>query len=68
MNTLLGREPVLWLALVNAAIALGVGFGLPVTPAQMALIMTFSSAVLAFLTRQQVTSTFALNNPKPPAP
>lgn len=51
-----GKEPAVILGLVGAAIALGVGFGLPVTPAQVGLIMAFISAVLAVITRWQVVS------------
>lgn len=51
------REPAIILGLVGAAIALGVGFGLPVTPAQVGLIMAFVSAILAFVVRAQVVPT-----------
>lgn len=47
-----GREPVLWLALIQAGLALGVGFGLNVTTTQMGLIMAFSAALFAVITRQ----------------
>jgi hypothetical protein len=50
-----GREPVLWLAAINAGIALGVGFGLDLTNEQIGLLMAFSSALLALITRSQVT-------------
>lgn len=55
------REPAVILGLVGAAIALGVGFGLPVTPAQTGLIMAFVSAVLAFVVRSQVVPTDKAN-------
>lgn len=58
---MLGREPAVILGLVGAAIALGVGFGLPVTPAQIGLIMAFVSAVIAFVTRSQVVPTEKAN-------
>lgn len=51
------REPALWLGLVGALIAVGVGFGLKVTAEQVGLIMAGVSAVLAFITRSQVTPT-----------
>mgnify|MGYP007099618871 CR=1 FL=1 len=54
---MLGREPALWLGLVNAAIALGIGLGLHVSQEQFALIMTFVAAVLALITRSQVSPT-----------
>jgi hypothetical protein len=52
-----GREPALWLGLVSAVIALAVGFGLNVTPEQIGLIMAAVSAIIAFVTRSQVTPT-----------
>lgn len=50
-----GREPVLWLTLINSLILLGVGFGLKVTTEQIALIMTAVNAVIGFYMRSQVT-------------
>lgn len=49
-----GREPVMILATVQALLALGVGFGLPVTTEQMGLIMGAAAAVLGLWARQQV--------------
>lgn len=49
-----GREPAVILGAISAAIALGVGFGLNVTPEQVGLISAFASAVLAIVTRSQV--------------
>ena len=49
------QEPALTLAMVQAAVALAVGFGLPVTPEQVALIVAFTAAVLGWVTRTQVT-------------
>lgn len=49
------KEPVLWLATINTAIALGVGFGLQLTTEQTALITAFANAVLALITRNQVS-------------
>ena len=54
---MLGREPVLWIALINALIMLAIGFGLDWTTEQVTLVMTAVSAVLAFLARSQVTPT-----------
>jgi len=56
-----GREPAVIMGLVGAAVALGVGFGLPITPQQVGLIMAFTSAVLAFVTRSQVVPTATAN-------
>lgn len=50
-----GREPVLWLTLINSLILLGVGFGLKLTTEQIALIMTAVNAVMGFYMRSQVT-------------
>jgi hypothetical protein len=52
-----GREPVLILGLVNALIALAVGFGVNVTPEQFSLIMVATTAILSFIARQQVSPT-----------
>lgn len=49
------REPALWIGAISALIALAVGFGLPITPQQVGLIMAAVSAVLAFVTRSQVS-------------
>ena len=49
------REPAMVLAVVQAALALGIGFGLRVTPEQMALIMALAAAVLGLITRSQVS-------------
>ena len=51
---ILGREPVVILAAVNAALALGVGFGMDLTGEQQALIGAAVSAVLALVARSQV--------------
>lgn len=50
-----GREPALWLGLIQTLIALSVGFGLNLTNQQTALILSASAAVIAFVTRSQVT-------------
>lgn len=50
-----GREPALILGLVQAALALAVGFGLHLSTEQMGLLMAFSAALLAVITRQNVT-------------
>lgn len=46
-----GREPILYLALVKAGIALAVGFGFDLTSEQMALIVVFTEALLALIAR-----------------
>lgn len=48
-------EPVMTQALVQAFLAMLVGFGLPVTTQQMALMWAFSAALLGWVARQRVT-------------
>lgn len=50
-----GREPALILGALQALLALGVGFGLQLTPEQMALVLAASAAIFAVITRQNVT-------------
>lgn len=52
-----GREPALIIGFVNALIAVAVGFGLDVTPEQVGLINAAVAAVLAVITRSQVSPT-----------
>ena len=56
MENLWGREPALVVGAVSALIALAIGFGLPVSSEQMALIMAAVTAVLSVITRSQVSS------------
>ena len=49
-----GREPALILGLIQAVIAVAVGFGLNVSPEQVGLIMALSAAVAAVIVRQNV--------------
>jgi hypothetical protein len=49
------REPALWIGLVNAGIAVAVGFGLDIDAEQVGLINAAVAALLAFATRQSVT-------------
>ena len=51
----MNREPALIIGLVNALIALAVGFGLPVTSAQVGLINAAVAAILAVILRTQVS-------------
>lgn len=50
-----GREPALVMGLVQAAVALAVGFGLDITAEQVALVNGFVAAVLSVVVRSQVT-------------
>ncbi len=49
------NEPVLVLAVVQAALALAVGFGLGWTGEQVALVLALTAALLGFVARRQVT-------------
>lgn len=49
------REPALFYGVVNAVIALALSFGLDLKPDQIGAILAVTSAVLALITRTQVT-------------
>lgn len=51
------QEPALVVGLVQAGIVLGVSFGLDLTEVQTASILAFTAAVLALVTRSQVSPT-----------
>ena len=53
-------EPAAWVAVISAAIAVGVGFGLPVTSEQVGLIMAFVNVTAGLFVRSQVTPTGTL--------
>jgi hypothetical protein len=55
MNAIFGREPAALLGLIQAGLALAVGFGLQLTGEQVALTMAFAAAAVAVITRQTVT-------------
>ncbi len=55
ISNLWGREPAMILGLVQAAIALAVIFGLQLPAGAEAGILAFSAALLAVITRSQVT-------------
>jgi hypothetical protein len=50
-----GREPVLYLTLVEVSLALAVGFGLELSGHQVTLIVAFIAGVLGIVARQRVT-------------
>ncbi len=50
-----GREPAAILGLIQAGLALAIGFGLQLSGEQTALVMAFSAAFVAIITRQSVT-------------
>ena len=56
-TTIFGREPVMYMAIIQAGLALAAGFGLNLDGQQIALIMAFAAAVLGFIARSQVTPT-----------
>lgn len=51
----LSKEPVAIQAVIQAGIALAIGFGFSISPEQMGLILMFTAAILGLVTRQQVT-------------
>ena len=55
MNTILDREPVMFMAVIQAGIALAVSFGLNLDGMQTGAIMAFSAAVLGLFARSRVT-------------
>ena len=55
VQTMLREEPVLTLAVVQSGVAMLVGFGLAWTGEQVGLVVGFSSAVLGWIARSQVT-------------
>lgn len=58
-GNLFGREPAAVLAVVQAGIALAIGFGLHWTGEQVSLVVTFTAVVLGLITRSVVTPTAA---------
>lgn len=48
-------EPVMTLAVIQAGLAMFVGFGLRMTGEQVALVVAFAAAVLGWVARKQVT-------------
>lgn len=55
IQSMLQGEPVLTLQVVQAAIAMAVGFGLGWDGNQVALTTAFSAAIIGWIARQQVT-------------
>ena len=54
-GTIWGREPAMVLALVQAAIALVVAFGLSLAPDQIGAILAVTAVVLGLVTRGRVS-------------
>ena len=55
MTLQFGAEPALWAGLVGAVIAALIGFGVPVSPAQVGLINAVVTAGISILVRQNVS-------------
>ena len=53
--TIWGRQPVLILALIQAAIAVAVSFGLRLTGEQVGLVMALAAAILGVVVNARVT-------------
>lgn len=51
------REPAMYVAAVQAVIALVIAFGLDLSPEQVGAIVAVTAAVLGLVTRSQVTPT-----------
>ena len=62
-----GEEPVRTMGVIQSGVALGVGFGLELSPEQFGLVMSFLAALLSWLVRKTVTPVAAPNLP-PPTP
>lgn len=62
------REPALFYGVVNATIALAVSFGLELKPDQIGALLAVTSALLALVTRTQMTPNVKLNVPEVAAP
>lgn len=54
-TTVWGRNPVLILAVVQAAVALAVSFGLNLDGQQVGVIMAFAAAILGLVANRKVT-------------
>lgn len=52
---LFNREPAMILGLIQAVIALAIGFGLNWSAEQVSLVLAATAAILAVVTRTQVT-------------
>lgn len=52
---ILGREPVMFYALVQTVLALIVAFGLDLTPEQTGAILAVTAALLGLIARSKVT-------------
>jgi hypothetical protein len=51
------QEPVMFQAIIQAAVALALSFGLKLSSTQVGAILAFTAAILSFWTRSQVTPT-----------
>ena len=53
---LFNREPAMWMAVIQAGVALGISFGLGLSAEQVGTITALSAAILGLITRQVVTA------------
>lgn len=52
-----GRQPAIWVGLIESALALGIAVGLPLTPEQVAAVVAVVSAALGVYTAYVTTET-----------
>lgn len=57
IGRLITNEPVMTQGVIQAALAMATSFGLGWTAEQVGMTLAFTAAVLAWITRQQVTPT-----------
>ena len=58
----ISHEPAVWMAVLSAALALFIGFGLKLTQEQVTLIMTLAAAITGVIVRQNVVSSQRLED------
>ena len=56
------KEPAVWVGLLQAVLALAVGFGLDITEEQLALSLAVAAAVSAVVVRSRVSPTSAIDH------
>ena len=64
MGSLWNREPVLFMTVIQAGLALLLSFGIHLSVEQIGAILAFSAAVIGFVVRSQVVPT---GNAPPPS-
>ena len=61
MGSLFGREPAMVMAALQSLLALAVGFGLSVSPEQIALILAAVAGVVGLIVRSRVSPVSGIN-------